>query len=322
MGLKIFITGAGGYLGSVLATQLANMPDVESITGTINKTWPSEPMPENVKLIKMDIRSQELLDAVAGHDVVIHTAFVVLWSKKMPAAVRDDINFNGTHNVAQATINNKIGKFIHASSLAAYDPIYVRGKYNFSEDSPIGQGNSPMYYWNSKALSEKILTDIFVSTETVLTLFRIPNIIGPYNRVTVHEFRNNAAHIPGKDPRSQFIHEDDVCRAYELALRTDMPGVYNVVPDDSIKASQLFNIIGVKPVTIPYWLAHLIMYVRWNYLGSPTHPSWLRSQFTDFAASNEKLKATGWAPHYKCADAIRSALGERLKYQRTTQLRN
>ena len=94
MSLKLFITGASGYLGSVLAAQLASMPEVEGITGTVNTNWPSTSMPDNVKLVQIDIRSPDLADVMAGHDVVLHTAFVVLWLKKMPKATRDDINFN------------------------------------------------------------------------------------------------------------------------------------------------------------------------------------------------------------------------------------
>src|SRR3990172_9547132 len=101
MGIKVFITGAGGYLGSVLATQLAGMPEVDSITGVVNHTLPPSPLPDKVNLIKMDIRSPELADAMSEHDFVIHSAFIVQWLTNMPAAVRDDINFNGTRNVAQ-----------------------------------------------------------------------------------------------------------------------------------------------------------------------------------------------------------------------------
>ena len=127
MGIKVFITGAGGYLGSVLATQLASMPEIDGITGVVNNTLPPSPLPDKVNLIKMDIRSPEIADAMSGHDFVIHSAFIVQWSANMPAAVRDDINFNGTRNVAQAAIKNKVRGFLHASSVAAYDPIQVQG---------------------------------------------------------------------------------------------------------------------------------------------------------------------------------------------------
>jgi nucleoside-diphosphate-sugar epimerase len=308
MGIKVFITGAGGYLGSVLATQLAGIPEVDSVTGVVNNTLPPSPLPDKVNLIKMDIRSPELVDAMSGHDFVIHSAFIVQWLANMPAAVRDDINFNGTRNVAKAAIKNKVRSFIHASSVAAYDPIQAQGKENLGEDCLIGKGDSPMYYWNSKAHAERILSEIVTPSGIALTLFRISYIIGPCNYATVPGFRENAVLFPGHNPRAQFVHEDDVAQAFAQAIRTDMPGAFNVVPDDSIRLSEIYKIIGAKPMTIPVWLARLIAFVRWRYLGSPTHPSWVQATLVDFSASNAKLKATGWTPHYKCAEAIRTAL--------------
>ncbi len=145
MGLKVFITGVGSYLGSVLMNHLAGMPEIDVITGIVKNTLPPLPIPDKANLIKMDVRSPELADAMSGHDFVIHTAFIVQWLAKMPAAVRDDINFNGTRNVAQAAVKNRVRGFLYASSLAAYDPILAKGKENLGEDCPIGKGDSPMY---------------------------------------------------------------------------------------------------------------------------------------------------------------------------------
>lgn len=310
MGMKLFITGAGGYLGSVLATRLAGLPEIDSITGLVNNTLPSMPLPDKVKLVKMDVRSPELTDAMAGHDLVIHAAFIVQWLKKMSAAMRDDINFNGTQNVARAAARNRVSGLLHASSLAAYDPVQALGKENINEDFPIGKGDSPMYYWNSKAISEKILSETLATSGTTLTLFRIGYIIGPLNRATVPGFRENAVLFPGLDPRAQFSHEDDVAQAFALAIRKKLSGAFNVAPDDSICLSEVYKIMGAKPMTIPVWLARLIAFIRWSYFRSPTHPSWVQATLVDFSASNAKLKAAGWTPHYNSAGAIRAALQE------------
>ena len=136
MKMRILLTGVSGYLGSVLAQFLAKEPEIDGITG-IDIAPPITPLPANVQFLKMDVRSPEVAKAMAGHEVVIHTAFIVLWFAKMLAAVRDDINFNGTRNVAQAALTNKVRSFIHASSVAAYDPDLTRGKTDVTEDCPI-----------------------------------------------------------------------------------------------------------------------------------------------------------------------------------------
>lgn len=307
MGVRVFITGAGGYLGSVLAIQLAGMPEIDSITG-IDIKLPPSPLPDKARFIKMDIRSPELAEAMSGHDFVIHSASIVQWPAKMPVAVRDDINFNGARNVTQSAIKNQVRGFIHASSIAAYDPIEAQGKENLSEDCPIGKGDSPLYYWNSKAIVEKILSGGMAGSGIALTFFRMSYIIGPCNLATVRSFRENAGLFPGHDPRIQFVHEKDVARAFAQAIRANLPGAFNVVPDDFIRLSDVYRLIGAKPVTLPLWLARLVTFIRWRCFGSPTHPSWGQATLVNFSASNAKLKATGWKPHYNSTEAIRTAL--------------
>jgi nucleoside-diphosphate-sugar epimerase len=251
MGMRVFLTGAGGYLGGVLARFLAADPEVECITGLIRRRPPT-PLPPQIRLVTMDMRSPDLAAAMAGHDVVIHTAFTVLWYASMPAAERDDVNLNGVRAVAGAACANGVRLFLQASSVAAYDVDRIAGQTGVTEDSPVGTGRSFFYYANGKALAERSLAGILGPTGIRLTLLRPGNIIGPCNRSTVPGFRAAAGNIVGRDPRIQFVHEDDVAAAFMLALHRDMPGAYNVVPDDFIRYRQMWEILGVKRVpTLP-----------------------------------------------------------------------
>jgi len=306
--MRIFLTGASGYLGSLLADRLAALPEVEAITGIATKV-PMAPLPAKMKFTRMDIRSPEITKIMAGHDAVVHTACVVLWSAKMPVKERDDINLNGIRNVSQAALANNVSRFVHTSSMAAYDPELGRGKSDISEDFPIGNGNSPFYYWNAKASAERTLAKLFVGTGTVVTCFRPIYIIGPRNRANARSYCENAVKFPGCNPRRQFIHEEDVASAFIQALHRDMPGSYNVVPDDFIRMNDVWNIVGAKFVpTVPVWLASWITGIRWRFLGSPIHPSWVQDMLVDFTGSNTKLKRTGWKPTYCSEESLRTAL--------------
>jgi nucleoside-diphosphate-sugar epimerase len=227
----------------------------------------------------------------------------------MSVRERDDINLNGVRNVAQTALANKITRFIHTSSMAAYDPNLAQGKSDVTEDFPTGRGDSPFYYWNAKAAAEQILKEIFSPSSTLLTFLRPIYIIGPRNRANAKSYRANAINFPGRNPRRQFIHEEDVVAAFIRALRTDMPGAFNVVPDDFIRVSDVWKIVGAKFVpTVPLWLANLVTGIRWRYFGSPIHPSWVQDMLVDFTGSNAKLKATGWRPQFGSEQALHSAL--------------
>jgi nucleoside-diphosphate-sugar epimerase len=308
MGISIFITGISGYLGQVLAEQLAMMPEIDRITG-IDVSKPRFGLPSKVRYVQKDIRAADLANMIAGYDVVIHTAFIVLWPSKLSETDRDDININGTRNVAKAALARGVNKFLQLSSQAAYDPQIIHGQMNVTEDFPLGEGNSGFYYWDNKAVLERDLNQIFQSSSVKLTIFRPSYVIGQRNTTTVDGWRKNAANILGHVMNAQFIHEDDMAEAFALAIRSDMPGAFNVVPDDVIGMRRFFELIGKKHVPIvPFSVARLVMLLRWRYLGSLEHPSWLDSALLDFKISNAQLKSFGWNPRYNCEGAIRTAL--------------
>ena len=308
MAMSVFLTGASGYLGGVLTTHLAKLPEVGAITGTYNSTTPKPPVSPKVSYVKLDMRSPDLARAMAGHDVVIHTAFLILWRARMPAATRDDICLNGTRNVANAAVSNRVQRFLYASSVAAYDPLVVAGRVGVEEDCPVGKGVSAFYYMNNKAITDTMLVDVLGPAGISLTRLRPTYITGPHDRMTVKNFRDSPVIIPGRDPRIQFVHEDDVATAFVQALSQEMPGAYNVVPDDYLRLSEAYRLMGVTSArTVPAWLARLVQTIRWRYLGSATHPMWLDALYGDTTFSNKKLRATGWAPRYDTADTLRSA---------------
>jgi UDP-glucose 4-epimerase len=306
--MRVFLTGVSGYFGGLLAETLARVSEVEGITG-IDVAEPVTDLPAKVDFVQMDIRSPEVEAAMAGHEVVVHTAFVVLWFAKMSAKVRDDINLNGVQNVAQAAAANEVQRFVHASSTAAYDLELLLGPSDTDENSPLGKGDSFSYYSNGKAMAERTLSEVLGPTGTVLTFLRPTWVVGPRNRATIDSMRETAVNIPGRDARNQYVHEDDVAAAFQQAVLADMPGAYNVVPDDFIRLSEVWQILGLESVrTVPAWAARLVAAVQWRFFGSQTHPSWVGLMTLDATASNAKLRATGWVPSCGSADALRSAL--------------
>lgn len=306
--MRVFLTGASGYLGGVLTTHLARLPDVEGITG-VALTAPKGPLPEKMRFLGMDIRSPDLSRVMVGHDIVIHTACIVLWPSTMDARERDAINLEGTQNVAETARANRVAQFVHVSSMAAYNPALAQGQTDVAEDFPLGDGRTDFYYWNAKAEGERLVTRTFTHSGTVLTRVRPIYIIGPRNWPLIRQYQKNAVNFPRCNPRRQFIHEDDVAAAIVHALRERLEGAFNVVPDDTVRISDVWRMVGARFVpTVPLWLAWLVTWVRWRYFRSPIHPSWVADMLVDFTGSNKKLKKSGWQPRFSSVQALLTAI--------------
>lgn len=308
--MKILLTGVSGYLGGVLAARLAELPEVERITGT-DIAPPAAGLPGKVDFIRLDARSPEMAACVAGCEIVIHTAFIVLWKASLPAAAREEINIEGTLNVARAAMRNETTRFFHTSSIAAYAPARARDGQQIREDDPLDAGDSFFYYRNDKARVEKALAALFAASPERLLVFRPSYVVGPSNRETVPAYRKTLVKIPGRDPRPQYVHEDDVASAMIHGLRQRICGAYNLAPDDSLSLAKVGNMIGMPRVpTLPIWLARWVTALRWRYAQATVHPAWVDESYPrlNYAFSNAKMKATGWLPRYSSEAAFRSML--------------
>lgn len=306
--MKIFLTGANGYLGRLLAREFARMPEVELVTG-IDRDPALEAWPAKMRFQQTDIRSPEVARLMVGHDVVVHTACIVLWPARMSAAERDSVNLEGTRNVAEAALRLRVPRFIHASSMAVYDPVQARGQSQITEEFPLGDGRSRFYYWNAKAEQERILTRTLGQVGVGLTLLRPIYIMGPNNRAAADNYRTDAVNLLGHNPRRQFIHEADVVSAFVLAVQRELLGAYNVTPDDYLHMRDVWRIVGAKRVpTVPLVAAKWLTWLRWRLTGFRLHPCWVEDMLVDFTGSNAKLKRAGWSPKYNSEQSLRASL--------------
>jgi UDP-glucose 4-epimerase len=316
--MNVFVTGSSGYLGSLLIDQLAILPEVDAITG-IDLTPPQKPLPPKAVFQHFDIRDPELCRAMVNHHVVVHLACVVKWPRKMPKAVLEDINVNGVRNVARAAAAGKVQRFIQISSIAAYQVESLKGATLVREDAPLGDGNSSFYYADTKAKCEHALREIIGPTDTRLTILRPSIVVGERLAELLGFLREKAVRLRGKNPRLQLVHEEDLASAVVQAVLTDMPGAYNVVPDDWLCWNEILQIVGRRsPPTISVWLACFFAGTAWRFSGSTMHSSWIRALCKDLTLSNVKLKETGWVPRHSTKGVIIAALGQTLTDEPTT----
>lgn len=143
----VLITGAGGYVGHLVATRLAEQ---RRVVGVDVRT---RPVP--FELRRMDVRDPALADLMREEEVshVVHLAAVLEGSGDR---ARDfDIDVNGTANVVAACVDTGVRHLTVTSSGAAYgyhpdNPVPLR------EDHPL-RGNPEFAYSDHKRQVEELL---------------------------------------------------------------------------------------------------------------------------------------------------------------------
>jgi len=125
--IKIFVTGATGFLGSYLVSELKRrklylkcLVREDSDINLLKKL--------KVKLVYGDIRNKnDLKTVLKGVNIVIHLAGIITSSSQN---LYYDVNVRGTKNLIEACKENKVKRFIHVST---QDVVFKRGAYSISK---------------------------------------------------------------------------------------------------------------------------------------------------------------------------------------------
>lgn len=250
---SVLITGGSGYLGSYLTRYLIENSDMnlrifdlkigDKFERYIQKNS------ARIEFIKGDVRNQnQVIDATSEVDYIVHLAAItsVPDSIKHPK-LTEDVNLLGTRNLLQACANQKVTKFVLASSAAVYGdnqnlPLEEEEAGKFELISP---------YAESKFANESDLTEA-VSANMDKIILRFFNIYGMNN--LIEEKSNSVTSIftnlikqrqtptifgDGTSTRD-FIHLSDVSRAILMSLES--------AQNDG--NTQIFNIASGRKTTM------------------------------------------------------------------------
>ena len=318
----VAITGATGIFGKALCARLQDDPAVERIVGVARR--PFDPAAHG--WTKMTFRSADVLhpeqldEAFAGADVVVHLAFTVLDRGMHPEQVRL-VNVDGSANVFAAAVRANARRVVYASSIAAYGA-WPDNPVPITESHP-RRGNPGFYYAEHKAEVESFL-DSFEQTHPVIEVVRIrpcvvvgPNSVdlfrGPLPTPLVGIFLSRLLPTPVPDPGIaplQFVHEDDVAEVFALSVTRDhVSGAYNLAGGGTMEAADLARAIGGIRIPVPAPLARRLVDVAYRARISPTGSAWIdmasHPVIVDTTRAREEL---GWVPKFDTRTALEDML--------------
>jgi nucleoside-diphosphate-sugar epimerase len=323
MALTVAVTGPTGDIGISAVEALERTPEVERIIGMARSPFdPAAHGWARTEYLQGDITNRDAVDAlVAGADVVVHLAFIIMGSREESARV----NLEGTRNVFEATVAaNRPRRLVYTSSVAAYG-YHADNPVPITEDVP-PRGSPEHYYSQQKAECEAALAEITGGTPLEVYVLRPCIVAGPKAPTLVESMPWNQLPGPVKrvaqalpllkpplpDPGTplQLVHHDDVAAAIALAATTSAPpGAYNIAADGLLSMSDLAEVLGARPVRVPHAAVSVASEVIRRLPFVPSALEWLHVGRTSVVMDTTKAKSRlGWNPKYTAAETL-SALG-------------
>ena len=168
--MKVLVTGATGFIGSLLIDRLLERGD--EVTAFARPTADTHMLEQKgARVVSGDICDERAVEsAVLGADIVYHLARAKGHGVRPLSEVKA-VNVDGTSNLARAATRAGVQRIVHASSVAVYGS---RPKRNpVSEDDPLDP-DSP--YARSKADGEAALRE---HARVPFVIARITAVLGP-----------------------------------------------------------------------------------------------------------------------------------------------
>jgi nucleoside-diphosphate-sugar epimerase len=245
-GKTVFVTGGTGFIGSYIIKNLVEKGvTVRAIrrSGKLPFYIPSEIL-NNVEWVEGDVLDiVSLSDAMQGADAVIHSAAIVSFSKK-ERQLMYHVNVEGTANVVNAAVENKIRRLLHISSVAALgrttkaQTVTEQKKWEENKNNThyaITKHHSELHVWRGFAEG---LEGVVINPSTVLGY-------GDWHQSSCAIFKNAYKEFPWYTKGvNGFVGVEDVAEVAVQLLFSDITQKKFIVNADNWRFEQLFTTIA------------------------------------------------------------------------------
>lgn len=314
--MKIFISGADGFIGSHLTEQLIKknykVKCLYQYNSFNNKGWLADidkKLIKKAELVAGDIRDNNFLNKeINGCDVVIHLAALIA----IPYSYRTvksflDTNVYGTINILEACKLNKVKKIICTSTSEVYGT---------GINLPINEGHrligqSP--YSASKIAADQFALSYYLSFNLPITILRPFNTFGPRQslRAVIPTIINQALNKKGE------LNLGNINTTRDFNFISDIVNAFTKTVNSKKDIGQIINIgsgyeISIKEVAK---LIYEILGISLKIKKEKKRFRPIKSEVLRLKASNLKAKKfLNWKPQYNNKTTLIKALKKTIDW--------
>ncbi len=316
--MKILVTGASGFIGSVLVKELCKD---HQVIGVDLKDAPD--LLKNYTHIRMDLSNPQeysILNTI-NFDCICHLAGKIRVDESMTSPGDYYLhNIIALINLLEYARSNSIKKFILASTAAVYSGTSPEGSTCFLEEDA---GNPLSVYGKTKLMGETILHDYARAYGFTGYIFRFFNVCGGFESPLIHLIpiivnnllENKPLKIYGTDYATRdgtclrdYIHVKDITRAFILAIN-------NGFSHDGFKIYNLGSGTGYTVREIVYSVVAKYQAIKKHeYVVTISEYPRRPGDFDVLLANSEKATdELGWTPNFKLDEMITDTIEAFLK---------
>ena len=255
---KVLVTGATGFLGQYLVKSLIEQEN--DVTILVRKSSDLSPFAgSEVKVVYGDITDRLLLlQATQGIHSLYHLAGIIAYKRKQRESM-NRVNVQGTGNVLDACITNKVSKVLYVSSVATIGAS-LRPE-PLDEDSPFLLSKHNLGYFETKRKAEEMALRAYKENQLPVYLINPATIYGAGDaskgtrktqvKVARGEFK---LYPPGG---VNVVYVKDVVKAIQACLEKGQPGRRYIIGGENMTIKELFGQIAqaagqtAPPIPIP-----------------------------------------------------------------------
>jgi len=321
MRLRLAITGSSGYLAQQLIARLGRDPDCEYIFGLDIRRKVLETGCE-AEFFQYDLTNPWEMLAEFLHKRRINAGLHLAWQFNPihDARRHRQVDVTGSENFLRAARAAGLKRLVYTSSATAYvNPANPREAPWLNEDTP--PTGTPLYlYSKHKGEVDRTVQSFAQQNPGLQVIMLRPAIVlGPHTQNIVARMMEWpwrtfpwVFQVRGADPPMQFVSEEDMGEILALAVKSDVPGIFNCAGDGVLSYGDVMRAAGKRPLAVPAPLVYGFARLLWALRLAPFPAGMLDMIRYPWVTDNTRLKTIlGYTPRHTSLQALESFLASR-----------